>query len=235
MSLPKWVLSERRALISRQIERSFPFFYGAAACLAAASAWSNVVELRDSYGHKLKLHSVIQRFWEGLDSSTPLCDGCKASSGGTTHTMLLRCHQAATCSVLHKSNRTWLPIASNLHAAQQPCCLPALDTIHGSSSCCSSSGSTSSTRSNWQASLSRPHNSQPNVHKHSTKLSAKDAGAAGSLDDEDDVDSIKPGKPLRVERLLANLGYGKRKECTVMIKRKQLVYADTRQPAKVWC
>lgn len=50
---------------------------------------------------------------------------------------------------------------------------------------------------------------------------------------DDDEAEVKPGKPLRVERLLANLGYGKRKECTVMIKRKKLVFADTGQPAKV--
>jgi hypothetical protein len=40
-------------------------------------------------------------------------------------------------------------------------------------------------------------------------------------------------KPLRVERLLANLGYGKRQECAVMLKRRRVVYADSGKPAKV--
>lgn len=59
------------------------------------------------------------------------------------------------------------------------------------------------------------------------------ATAGGSGGPADDDDTAQPGKPLRVERLLANLGYGKRKECTAMIKRKQLVWAETGQPAKV--
>lgn len=71
---------------------------------------------------------------------------------------------------------------------------------------------------------------------HHNKISTARA-AASSTDDaeagDDDDSSIRPGKPLRVERLLANLGYGKRKECTGMIKRKQLVFADTGLPAKV--
>jgi hypothetical protein len=74
-------------------------------------------------------------------------------------------------------------------------------------------------------------------NRKSHRLAAKASGAGGSIDDEeidDEEDSIvQQGKPLRVERLLANLGYGKRKECTAMIKRKQLVYAATGQPAKV--
>ena len=75
-------------------------------------------------------------------------------------------------------------------------------------------------------------------HRKSHRLAAKASGAGGSIDDEeidDEENSSIPqqGKPLRVERLLANLGYGKRKECTAMIKRKQLVYAATGQPAKV--
>jgi hypothetical protein len=85
----------------------------------------------------------------------------------------------------------------------------------------SSSGSTSSSRTHSR-----------NAGSKSNQLSAKASDADGSVDDEE-TDEIRPGKPLRVERLLANLGYGKRKECTVMIKRKQLVYADTGQPAKV--
>jgi hypothetical protein len=75
-----------------------------------------------------------------------------------------------------------------------------------------------------------------------THLRAKaTAGASGgSVDpaEDDEEDSFGghaggAGKPLRVERLLANLGYGKRKECIAMIKRKQLVWAETGQPAKV--
>uniref|UniRef100_A0A383VHA8 Pseudouridine synthase RsuA/RluA-like domain-containing protein n=1 Tax=Tetradesmus obliquus TaxID=3088 RepID=A0A383VHA8_TETOB len=43
----------------------------------------------------------------------------------------------------------------------------------------------------------------------------------------------QPEKPLRVERLLANLGYGKRQECALMLKRRRVVYADSGKPAKV--
>lgn len=68
-------------------------------------------------------------------------------------------------------------------------------------------------------------------HLHTKATGASAAGMDPADDDEEDT--AKPGKPLRVERLLANLGYGKRKECTAMIKRKQLVWADTGQPAKV--
>jgi 16S rRNA pseudouridine516 synthase len=35
-----------------------------------------------------------------------------------------------------------------------------------------------------------------------------------------------PGKPLRVERLLANLGYGKRKEIQQLVMRKRVVRKD---------
>jgi hypothetical protein len=41
------------------------------------------------------------------------------------------------------------------------------------------------------------------------------------------------GVPLRVERLLANLGYGKRRKCAALIKQGRLVYTDTGAPAKV--
>lgn len=36
----------------------------------------------------------------------------------------------------------------------------------------------------------------------------------------------EPGKPLRVERLLANLGYGKRRECQQMVQRGRAVRKD---------
>jgi hypothetical protein len=35
-----------------------------------------------------------------------------------------------------------------------------------------------------------------------------------------------PGKPLRVERLLANLGYGKRKECQQFVQKGRAVKKD---------
>lgn len=73
-----------------------------------------------------------------------------------------------------------------------------------------------------------------------TSVVARSSSSNGAGDDEDNDDAddgtaaaVQPGKPLRVERLLANLGYGKRKECTSMIKRRQLVYVATGLPAKV--
>lgn len=41
------------------------------------------------------------------------------------------------------------------------------------------------------------------------------------------------GKPVRVERLLANLGYGKRKECQAMVRRKRVTRAAGGKPLKV--
>lgn len=67
-----------------------------------------------------------------------------------------------------------------------------------------------------------------------SSFSASGANVASSSSASEYTPGSSAGKPLRVERLLANLGYGNRKEATLMIKRKQLVYADTGQPAKVW-
>lgn len=43
---------------------------------------------------------------------------------------------------------------------------------------------------------------------------------------EDDDGTTVAGKPTRVERLLANLGYGKRKECQAMVKKGVVRYVD---------
>lgn len=74
--------------------------------------------------------------------------------------------------------------------------------------------------------------------RHTSVIAAVTTSSSGADgDDNDEADDgtapVQPGKPLRVERLLANLGYGKRKECTSMIKRRQLVYVATGLPAKV--
>jgi hypothetical protein len=89
--------------------------------------------------------------------------------------------------------------------------------------------------SNSDSSSSSPNSSCRPLPCSSKARSVSTSAAASNADEgaDDDEADAKPGKPLRVERLLANLGYGKRKECTVMIKRKQLVFADTGQPAKV--
>jgi hypothetical protein len=77
-------------------------------------------------------------------------------------------------------------------------------------------------------------------HQHTGIISSSGSKAAatcggGDSDDDDDASGApqQQGKPLRVERLLANLGYGKRKECSVMIKQRQLTYAESGKPAKV--
>jgi hypothetical protein len=63
--------------------------------------------------------------------------------------------------------------------------------------------------------------------------------ASSSSSSSSPIAKLQPEKPLRVERLLANLGYGKRQECAMMLKRRRVVYADTGKPAKVgdgsWC
>jgi hypothetical protein len=93
---------------------------------------------------------------------------------------------------------------------------------------------------------------QQHVLRYSTlpRASAQQASSADSYDDdEDETDNAaatssssssgpaakapQQEKPLRVERLLANLGYGKRQECAVMLKRRRVVYADSGKPAKV--
>jgi len=74
-----------------------------------------------------------------------------------------------------------------------------------------------------------------------TSSSSSTSGSEIDGDDDDDHDgdnlhadsSSSSGKALRVERLLANLGYGRRKECTALVKQKRLVFASSGQPAKV--
>ncbi|GAX75450.1 hypothetical protein CEUSTIGMA_g2894.t1 [Chlamydomonas eustigma] len=44
--------------------------------------------------------------------------------------------------------------------------------------------------------------------------------------EDDDEDTPAPGKPLRVERLLANLGYGKRKECQQFVQKGRALKKD---------
>jgi len=71
------------------------------------------------------------------------------------------------------------------------------------------------------------------------KAASRDDDA--ETDEDDDSSSSSPaaaedessGKPLRVERLLANLGYGKRQECASLIKRGRVTYAASGNPAKV--
>ncbi|GLC33148.1 hypothetical protein PLESTM_000029900 [Pleodorina starrii] len=50
--------------------------------------------------------------------------------------------------------------------------------------------------------------------------------AGGEDDDDDDGDAPVAGKALRVERLLANLGYGKRRECQVLVKKGRVTTRD---------
>jgi hypothetical protein len=58
--------------------------------------------------------------------------------------------------------------------------------------------------------------SRARQHRHITTH----AKSADSDDGDDDDDGpAAPGRSLRVERLLANLGYGRRKECQTMVKR----------------
>lgn len=124
--------------------------------------------------------------------------------------------QPASCTrrLLQGRSSHSCPPLIYLHVAPKPGCLTALT---------SSNGSTSTSNNRIQSRT---------AHSKSKPPSAKASHDDGSVDD-DEADDSRPGKPLRVERLLANLGYGKRKECTVMIKRQQLVYAATGQPAKV--
>ncbi|WIA11802.1 hypothetical protein OEZ85_011894 [Tetradesmus obliquus] len=93
------------------------------------------------------------------------------------------------------------------------------------------------------------------MHRYSTltRSSQQQASTADSDDEEESEDATpaassssdgpaaaaaaaakpQPEKPLRAERLLANLGYGKRQECALMLKRRRVVYADSGKPAKV--
>ncbi|KAG2450498.1 hypothetical protein HYH02_004999 [Chlamydomonas schloesseri] len=51
-------------------------------------------------------------------------------------------------------------------------------------------------------------------------------GGGDEDDEEDDGEAVSAGKPMRVERLLANLGYGKRRECQQMVKKGHVVRKD---------
>ncbi|KAG2440954.1 hypothetical protein HXX76_003807 [Chlamydomonas incerta] len=57
-------------------------------------------------------------------------------------------------------------------------------------------------------------------------VAAGKKGGADEDDDEDDGETVSSGKPMRVERLLANLGYGKRRECQQMVKKGHVVRKD---------
>eukprot|EP00775_Hariotina_reticulata_P003328 gene3328-3605_t len=85
--------------------------------------------------------------------------------------------------------------------------------------------------------IGSPQQPQKNAGPAATSRDSFNSSAAGSDDDDDNslqpADSSSLGKPLRVERLLANLGYGRRKECMSLVKQKRLLYASSGQPAKV--
>lgn len=65
-----------------------------------------------------------------------------------------------------------------------------------------------------------PFHGRPSSHRTTRASALKDD------DDDDDDGAEAPGKPLRVERLLANLGYGKRKDCQKFVQRGQAVRKD---------
>jgi hypothetical protein len=54
---------------------------------------------------------------------------------------------------------------------------------------------------------------------------------AGDDDDASgfDGEAATPGRPLRVERLLANLGYGKRQECAALVSKGRARHVDGRR------
>ncbi|KAF5832150.1 pseudouridine synthase [Dunaliella salina] len=60
------------------------------------------------------------------------------------------------------------------------------------------------------------------VLRRPTLLRSKTSGSVEE-DDEAEEEEVTPGKPVRVERLLANLGYGKRKECQMMVKKRRVL------------
>jgi hypothetical protein len=77
--------------------------------------------------------------------------------------------------------------------------------------------------------LARPPAAAPRPPRHGAAFATGAAGA-GASDDGDEEDT---SKPLRVERLLANLGYGKRQECAALVKRGRVTLVDSGRPAKV--
>jgi hypothetical protein len=93
----------------------------------------------------------------------------------------------------------------------------------------------------WQHTLHYSTNIRASPHPTSTADSddedtledATNAASSSSSSGDPAAAKLQPEKPLRVERLLANLGYGKRQECALMLKRRRVVYADSGKPAKV--
>ncbi|GFR47178.1 hypothetical protein Agub_g8871, partial [Astrephomene gubernaculifera] len=60
-----------------------------------------------------------------------------------------------------------------------------------------------------------------------TRVAAKRGGdVEAEDDDEGDEEASVAGKPYRVERLLANLGYGKRRECQQLVKKGRVTRQD---------
>jgi len=52
------------------------------------------------------------------------------------------------------------------------------------------------------------------------------ASAKDTAEGDDEEETVAPGKPMRIERLLANLGYGKRKECQMLVKQGVATRSD---------
>jgi len=60
---------------------------------------------------------------------------------------------------------------------------------------------------------------------HARPISLQSVQVKAKADDDDDEPAVA-GKPLRVERLLANLGYGKRKECQILVNKGRATRAN---------
>ncbi|KAG1671815.1 hypothetical protein FOA52_000192 [Chlamydomonas sp. UWO 241] len=84
----------------------------------------------------------------------------------------------------------------------------------------------------------RPHVSihppGPSSRQHPACSRGVRAHAAAVDDDttgggDGDDETASPGRPLRVERLLANLGYGKRQECAALVSKGRARHVDGRR------
>jgi hypothetical protein len=86
--------------------------------------------------------------------------------------------------------------------------------------------------------------SGPSPRRRLPPVSASAGKSAGGAEADDGADSDADGggggadadaagRPLRVERLLANLGYGKRQECAALVKRGRVTFAANGKAAKV--
>lgn len=76
----------------------------------------------------------------------------------------------------------------------------------------------------------------PSAPAYTTRLAAppRAGGKSGGDADGDEGDELSdPAKPLRVERLLANLGYGKRQECAALVKRGRVTLAASGKALRV--